>query len=102
MHDSEELGFDSKTVEFVTNGLQSKDIAQGVDKQNDEEQGVGSGPRLVMQIRNRRINAAITFLRLVQKLAELRKGKDVSWLRPDAKSQVTFKYDKDKVQLKIL
>ena len=34
---------------------------------------------------------------MVQKLAELRKAKDVSWLRPDAKSQVTFKYDKDKV-----
>ena len=42
--------------------------------------------------------APITFShRLVQKLAELRKAKDVSWLRPDAKSQVTFKYDKDKV-----
>ena len=42
--------------------------------------------------------APITYSnRLVQKLAELRKGNDVDWLRPDAKSQVTIKYDSGKI-----
>ncbi len=42
--------------------------------------------------------APITYShRLVHKLAKLRKSNDVNWLRPDAKSQVTFKYESGKI-----
>ena len=101
-YDSEELGFDAATVEFVNKiGLQSKDIAQGVDRQNDEDQGAGD-QGLMFGYANDETDvlmpAPITYShRLVQKLADLRKARSVSWLRPDAKSQVTFKYINDEV-----
>ena len=101
-YDSEDLGFDAGTVEFVNNiGLQSKDIAQGVDRQNDEDQGAGD-QGLMFGYANDETDvlmpAPITYShRLVHKLAELRKAKDVAWLRPDAKSQVTFKYIDDQI-----
>ncbi len=101
-YDSEELGFDSKTVEFINKiGLQSQDIAQGVDRDNDEEQGAGDQGLMFGYANNETdvlMPAPITYShRLVQKLAALRKAKDVDWLRPDAKSQVTFKYDSGKI-----
>ena len=101
-YDSEDLGFDAGTVEFVNKiGLQSKDIAQGVDRQNDEDQGAGD-QGLMFGYANDETDvlmpAPITYShRLVHKLAELRKAKDVAWLRPDAKSQVTFKYINDQI-----
>ena len=101
-YDSEELGFDAGTVEFVNKiGLQSKDIAQGVDRQNDEDQGAGD-QGLMFGYANDETDvlmpAPITYSnRLVQKLADLRKARSVSWLRPDAKSQVTFRYINDEV-----
>ena len=101
-YDSKELGFDSKTVEFINKiGLQSQDIAQGVDRDNDEEQGAGDQGLMFGYANNETdvlMPAPITYShRLVHKLAELRKAKDVDWLRPDAKSQVTFKYDSGKI-----
>ena len=101
-YDSEELGFDAGTVEFVNKiGLQSRDIAQGVDRQNDEDQGAGD-QGLMFGYANDETDvlmpAPITYShRLVQKLADLRKARSVSWLRPDAKSQVTFRYINDEV-----
>ena len=101
-YDSKELGFDSKTVEFINKiGLQSRDIAQGVDRDNDEEQGAGDQGLMFGYANNETdvlMPAPITYShRLVHKLATLRKAKDVDWLRPDAKSQVTFKYDSGKI-----
>ena len=101
-YDSEDLGFDSKTVEFLNKiGLQSADIAQGVDRQNEEDQGAGDQGLMFGYANNETdvlMPAPITYShRLVQKLAELRKGNDVDWLRPDAKSQVTIKYDSGKI-----
>ena len=101
-YDSEDLGFDAGTVEFVNKiGLQSKDIAQGVDRQNDEDQGAGDQGLMFGYANDETevlMPAPITYShRLVHKLAELRKAKDVAWLRPDAKSQVTFKYIDDQV-----
>tara|TARA_B100001996_G_scaffold382573_1_gene374759 strand:+ start:179 stop:1345 length:1167 start_codon:yes stop_codon:yes gene_type:complete len=97
-YNSKELGFDSKTVEFINKiGLQSKDIAQGVDRENDEDQGAGDQGLMFGYANNETdvlMPAPITYShRLVHKLAKLRKAKDVNWLRPDAKSQVTFKYE---------
>ena len=97
-YNSKELGFDSKTVEFINKiGLQSKDIAQGVDRENDEDQGAGDQGLMFGYANNETdvlMPAPITYShRLVHKLAKLRKAKDVNWLRPDAKSQVTIKYE---------
>ena len=101
-YDSKELGFDSKTVEFINKiGLQSQNIAQGVDRDDDEEQGAGDQGLMFGYANNETdvfMPAPITYShRLVHKLALLRKAKDVDWLRPDAKSQVTFKYDSGKI-----
>jgi len=97
-YNSKELGFDSKTFEFINKiGLQSKDIAQGVDRENHEDQGAGDQGLMFGYANNETdvlMPAPITYShRLVHKLAKLRKAKDVNWLRPDAKSQVTFKYE---------
>ena len=101
-YNSKELGFDSKTFEFINKiGAQSQDIAQGVDRDNDEEQGAGDQGLMFGYANNETdvlMPAPITYShRLVQKLATLRKANDVNWLRPDAKSQVTFKYDSEKI-----
>ena len=101
-YDSKDLGFDSSTVEFINKiGLQSADIAQGVDRENNESQGAGDQGLMFGYANNETdvlMPAPITYAhRLVHKLASLRKVKDVNWLRPDAKSQVTFKYQSGKV-----
>ena len=100
-YDSEDLGFDFKTVEFINKiGLQSTDIAQGVDRDNNEDQGAGDQGLMFGYANNETdvlMPAPITYShRLVHKLATLRKSKDVNWLRPDAKSQVTFQYENDR------
>jgi S-adenosylmethionine synthetase len=102
-YDSEDLGFDFKTVEFINKiGLQSTDIAQGVDRDNNEDQGAGDQGLMFGYANNETdvlMPAPITYShRLVHKLATLRKSKDVNWLRPDAKSQITFKYDSGKIK----
>ena len=101
-YDSIDLGFDFKTVEFINKiGLQSRDIAQGVDKESDEEQGAGDQGLMFGYANNETdvlMPAPITYShRLVRELAKLRKNNDVNWLRPDAKSQITFRYDSGKV-----
>ena len=101
-YDSDDLGFNSKTVEFINKiGLQSADIAQGVDRGKDEDQGAGDQGLMFGYANNETdvlMPAPITYShRLVQKLAQLRKAGDVNWLRPDAKSQVTIKYDNGKI-----
>ena len=101
-YNSKDLGFDASTVEFINKiGLQSADIAQGVDRENNESQGAGDQGLMFGYANNETdvlMPAPITYAhRLVHKLASLRKEKDVNWLRPDAKSQVTFKYQSGKV-----
>ena len=101
-YDSVDLGFDFKTVELINKiGLQSRDIAQGVDKESDEEQGAGDQGLMFGYANNETdvlMPAPITYShRLVRELAKLRKNNDVNWLRPDAKSQITFRYDSGKV-----
>ena len=101
-YNSMELGFDSKTFKFINKiGAQSKDIAQGVDRDNDQDQGAGDQGLMFGYANNETdvlMPAPITYShRLVHKLATLRKSSDVGWLRPDAKSQVTFKYDSGKI-----
>ena len=96
-----DMGFDGNSCS-VLNGLgkQSPDIAQGVDRADPEQQGAGDQGIMFGYATNETnvlMPAPITFAhRLVRKQAEVRKNGTLSWLRPDAKSQVTFLYENDK------
>lgn len=100
-YDNSDVGFDGHNC-AILNGLgkQSPDIAQGVDRASKEEQGAGDQGMMFGYATNETdvlMPAPITYShRLVQKQAELRKAGKLSWLRPDAKSQVTFEYINDK------
>ncbi|MEO0347386.1 MAG: methionine adenosyltransferase [Pseudomonadota bacterium] len=97
-----DVGFDGRTCAVLNAiGKQSGDIAQGVDRASPESQGAGDQGLMFGYATNETdvlMPAPITYAhRLVQRQAELRKaGGDFSWLRPDAKSQVTFRYEDGK------
>lgn len=92
------FGFDSASCAILTSiGKQSPDIAQGVDSQSNKEQGAGDQGLMFGYASNETevfMPAPITYAHLlVKKQAELRQSGKLPWLRPDAKSQVTFIYD---------
>ena len=95
---SSAVGFDGETC-GVLNGLgkQSPDIAQGVDRAKPEDQGAGDQGLMFGYACDETpelMPAPIQFShRLVQKQSELRKSGKLGWLRPDAKSQVSIRYD---------
>ncbi|MGB0496193.1 MAG: methionine adenosyltransferase, partial [Kangiellaceae bacterium] len=98
---SSDMGFDGKTCAVLNAiGKQSPDINQGVDKKAKEEQGAGDQGLMFGYATNETkvlMPAAITWShQLVQKQAEARKSNQLTWLRPDAKSQVTIRYDQGK------
>lgn len=95
------MGFDGNTC-AVLNGLgkQSPDIAQGVDREDPESQGAGDQGLMFGYATNETnvlMPAPITYSHmLVRRQAEVRKNGTLPWLRPDAKSQVTFRYEDNK------
>ncbi|MFZ2315233.1 MAG: methionine adenosyltransferase [Gammaproteobacteria bacterium] len=94
---SSEMGFDADSCAIITAiGKQSADIAMGVDKKSKEEQGAGDQGLMFGYASNETdvyMPAPITYAhRLVQRQAQLRKEDVLPWLRPDAKSQITFRY----------
>ncbi|PKI01004.1 methionine adenosyltransferase [Glaciecola sp. 33A] len=96
-----DMGFDGNSCAVLNAiGKQSTDINQGVDRSSPEEQGAGDQGLMFGYASNETevlMPAPITYAhRLVQKQAEVRKNGKLSWLRPDAKSQVTFIYENDK------
>jgi len=100
-YDSSDIGFDGHTCGVLNAiGKQSSDIAQGVDRMTAEEQGAGDQGLMFGYATNETdvlMPAPITFAhRLVQRQAEVRKDGTLPWLRPDAKSQVTFRYQNGK------
>jgi S-adenosylmethionine synthetase len=97
-----DMGFDADSCAVLnTIGKQSPDINQGVDKADPKEQGAGDQGIMFGYATNETavfMPAPITYSHLlVQKQAEVRKNGTLDWLRPDAKSQVTFQYDQGKI-----
>ncbi|MCW8831593.1 MAG: methionine adenosyltransferase [Gammaproteobacteria bacterium] len=96
-----DMGFDWESCAVITSiDKQSADIAMGVDESEDHEQGAGDQGLMFGYASNETdvlMPAPITYAhQLVKRQAEVRKNGTLSWLRPDAKSQVTFHYDDGK------
>ncbi|MCK6052168.1 methionine adenosyltransferase [Moraxella osloensis] len=100
-YNSSELGFDGATCAVINMlGKQSPEIAQGVDRSRPEEQGAGDQGLMFGYATHETdvlMPAPIQFShRLMEKQAQLRKDGTLAWLRPDAKAQITVRYDGDK------
>jgi S-adenosylmethionine synthetase len=98
---SSDVGYDGDTCGVINIiGKQSVDIAQGVDRAKPEDQGAGDQGLMFGYASNETdvlMPAPITFAhRLVERQAEARKSGLLPWLRPDAKSQVTCRYENGK------
>ncbi|MBK8327189.1 MAG: methionine adenosyltransferase [Moraxellaceae bacterium] len=98
---SSAVGYDGSTCGIINIiGKQSVDIAQGVDRSSSEDQGAGDQGLMFGYASNETdvlMPAPICYAhRLVERQAEVRKGGLLPWLRPDAKSQVTFRYENGK------
>ncbi len=97
-YNSSDMGFDCDSCAVITSiDKQSADIALGVDESNEHEQGAGDQGLMFGYASNETsvlMPAPITYAhQLVKRQAEVRKNGTLSWLRPDAKSQVTFRYE---------
>ncbi len=93
-----DMGFDADSCAVLnTIGKQSPDINQGVDRDKPEDQGAGDQGLMFGYASNETdvlMPAPVTFAhRLMQRQAEVRKNGTLPWLRPDAKSQLTFIYE---------
>ncbi len=96
-YDNPSAGFDGATCAVLNAiGKQSPDIAQGVDR-GDDDQGAGDQGMMFGYASDETdvlMPAPITYAhRLVRRQSELRKQGVLPWLRPDAKSQVTLRYE---------
>ena len=96
-YNSSDIGFDWESCAILSAiGKQSQDIAVGVDKKSKEEQGAGDQGLMFGYATNETsvlMPAPITYAhRLMQRQMQLRKEDVLSWLPPDAKSQLTFRY----------
>jgi len=94
---SSDMGFDAETCGVIVSvGQQSADIAQGVNEAEGHEQGAGDQGLMFGYACSETdvlMPAPITYAhRLVRRQAEVRKSGALPWLRPDAKSQITFRY----------
>jgi len=96
-----DMGFDADSCAVLNAiGKQSPDIHQGVDKADPREQGAGDQGLMFGYASNETdvlMPAPITYShRLVQRQAQVRKDGTLPWLRPDAKSQLSFIYEDGK------
>src|SRR5262245_59985781 len=102
-YDSSDVGFDGRTCGVVNIiGKQSADIAQGVDRAIPENQGAGDQGLMFGYASDETramMPAPIHYAhKLVERQAKVRKGRNpkLPWLRPDAKSQLTFAYEDER------
>lgn len=96
-YNNSDVGFDGNTCAVMSLiGKQSVDINQGVDRVSPEQQGAGDQGLMFGYASNETdvlMPAPITYShRLVEKQSQVRKAGILPWLRPDAKSQLTFRY----------
>ena len=96
-----DMGFDADSCAVLNAiGKQSPDINQGVDRADPKEQGAGDQGLMFGYASNETdvlMPAPITYSHsLVQRQAEVRKNGTLPWLRPDAKSQLSFIYENGK------
>lgn len=92
------LGFDADSCAVLSDiGKQSSDIAQGVDASSEKSLGAGDQGLMFGYACNETscyMPAPIHYAhRVMQQQAKVRKNKQLPWLRPDAKAQLTFLYD---------
>jgi S-adenosylmethionine synthetase len=100
-YNSCDLGFDGATCAVLNAiGKQAPDIAQGVDRADPRLQGAGDQGLMFGYATNETeslMPAPIHYAhKLVQRQAQERKNGTLPWLRPDAKSQITFRYENNK------
>ena len=100
-YDHGDIGFDGQSCAVLNAiGKQSADIAMGVDEDENHEQGAGDQGLMFGYASNETdvlMPAPITYSHLlVKRQAEVRKNNVLPWLRPDAKSQITFRYENNK------
>jgi len=100
-YDHGDIGFDGQSCAVLNAiGKQSVDIAMGVNEADDHEQGAGDQGLMFGYASNETdvlMPAPITYSHLlVKRQSEVRKNKTLPWLRPDAKSQITFRYENHK------
>lgn len=93
-----DMGFDANSCAVLNAiGKQSPDINQGVDRDRPEDQGAGDQGLMFGYATNETevlMPAPVTYAhRLMQRQAQVRKDGTLPWLRPDAKSQLTFIYE---------
>jgi len=97
-YNSSDVGFDGDSCAVLNAiGKQSVDIAMGVDEADNKDQGAGDQGLMFGYATNETdvlMPAPIYYAhRLVERQAQVRKNNTLSWLRPDAKSQITLRYD---------
>ncbi|PUA27493.1 MAG: methionine adenosyltransferase [Cellvibrio sp. 79] len=100
-YNSSDVGFDGASCAVLNAiGKQSADIAMGVDEGDEKDLGAGDQGLMFGYATNETsvlMPAPIFYAhRLVEKQAQLRKSGELPWLRPDAKSQVTLRYENGK------
>ncbi|MEB3231541.1 MAG: methionine adenosyltransferase [Leptolyngbyaceae bacterium] len=100
-YDSSDVGFDGASCAVINAiGKQSSDIAMGVDEATDKDLGAGDQGLMFGYATNETdvlMPAPIYYShRLVERQSYLRKHNVLPWLRPDAKSQVTLRYENAK------
>jgi len=97
-YNSSDMGFDAHSCAVLSSiDKQSADIAMGVDETKGHEQGAGDQGLMFGYATNETetlMPAPIMYAhQLVKQQAKVRKDGTLNWLRPDAKSQVTFRYE---------
>ncbi|SUZ77970.1 uncharacterized protein METZ01_LOCUS30824 [marine metagenome] len=100
-YDKEELGFDHKSCKVLSAiSKQSPDIAMGVDRDSKESQGAGDQGMMFGYATSETTELMPTTIvlshQLVKKQSQVRKSNELEWLRPDAKSQVTVRFNNGK------